>query len=52
MNKISKGSYTFARKAMVHSLKEAIKKGKNPFSGRRFTKDQQKELRELIKETK
>ncbi len=52
MNKRSNGSYTFAKKAMEHSLKSAIKKGKNPFTGRKFTKAQQKELKELIKVTK
>ena len=47
-----KGSKKKKKNAMKHSLKEAIKKGKNPFTGRRFTKSQQEELRELMKETK
>ena len=46
------GSHNFAKKAMRNSLKEAIKKGKNPFTGRKFTKAQQEELKELMKVTK
>ena len=49
---VKKGSHSFAKKAMQNSLKQAIKKGKSPFTGRRFTKAQQEELRKLMKETK
>ena len=51
MKKVSV-SYTFAKKAMANSIKESIKKGKNPFSGRKFTKAQQKELVKLSKAVK
>jgi len=45
-------SYVFAKKAMANSIKESIKKGKNPFSGRKFTKAEQKELVKLSKAVK
>ena len=46
------GQHSFAKKAVRNSLKEAIKKGKNPYTGRRFTKAQQEELKKLMKVTK
>ena len=41
------GQHSFAKKAVRNSLKEAIKKGKNPYTGRRFTKAQQEELSKI-----
>lgn len=51
MKKVSV-SYAFAKKAIKNSIVEAIKKGKNPFSGRKFTQAEQKELVKLSKAVK
>ena len=43
------GPHSFAKAAIKRSIMQSIKKGKNPFSGRKFTKSQSKELRKLLK---
>jgi hypothetical protein len=40
---------SFAKMAMKNSLKMAMKSGKNPLTGRRYTKKQIKQLQELLK---
>jgi len=45
-------SHSFAKKAIKNSISEAIKKGKNPFSGKRFTKSEAKQLAKLTRVVK
>ena len=42
-------SFSFAKSAMINSIKKAIKSGKNPLTGRRYTKKQISELKSLLK---
>ena len=44
--------YSFAKEAIKHSIKQARKSGKNPLTGRKFTKKQSDELKKLLKEVK
>ena len=39
----------FAKEAIKNSLRVAMRSGKNPFSGRRFTKKQISKLKSLLK---
>ena len=39
----------FAKEAMKNSLRVAIRSGKNPITGRKFTKKQIAELKSLLK---
>ncbi len=45
----SSTKYSFAKEAIKKSISNAIKKGKNPFTGRRFTKSQLAEIKKLRK---
>ena len=42
--KKNSGQYSFAKAAMKKSIQDAIKNGKNPFTGKRYSKAQQKRL--------
>jgi len=42
-------SFSFAKLAMINAIKQSIKSGKNPQTGRRYTKKQISELKSLLK---
>jgi hypothetical protein len=44
-----KQSFNFAKSAMINAIKQAVKSGKNPQTGRRYTKKQISELKSLLK---
>ena len=46
------GQYSFAKKAMKKSIQDAIKKGRNPFTGKLYTKTQKQALSRISRSIK